>query len=120
MFTQSHPHHHPRLQRRPADRRASRVPQHLHRHNHHHLTIIIISHHHRHSQQGSRETWKRSRAKGLKVGQTMREQTERTTPAMAQGAVAAMTTTHTEVEADRGGGNPGTVETVMEMTRTKG
>ena len=41
-------------------------------------------------------------------------------PATAQGAVAAMTMTHTEVEADRGGGDPGIVETVMEMTSTKG
>ena len=57
---------------------------------------------------------------GLKVGQIMGKQTERTTPTMAQETVAAMTTTHTEVEADRGGGDPGTVETVMERTRTKG
>ena len=96
------------------------MPQHLHRHIPHHPTIIIISHHHRHSQQGPRETRKRNRAKGLKGGQIMGEQTERTTPARAQGAVAAMTTTHTEVEADRGGGDPGIVETVMEMTSTKG
>jgi hypothetical protein len=96
------------------------MPQHLHRHSHHHPIIIIISHHHRHSQQGLRETLKRSRTMGLKVGQIMGKQTERTTPAMAQEAVAAMTTTHTEVEADRGGGNPSTVETVMERTRTKG
>ena len=50
----------------------------------------------------------------------MREQTEGTTPVMAQGTVAVMTTTHTEAEADRGGGNPGTGVTVMEKTRTKG
>ena len=120
MFTQSHPHHHPRLQRRPADRETSRVPQHLHRRGHHHLTVIIISHLHRHRQQSSRKTWKRSRAKGLKAGQIMKEQTEETTLVMAQGTVAVMTMTHTEAEVDRGGGNPGTVVTVMEMTRTKG
>ena len=96
MLTQSHPHHRPRLQRHPADRRASRMPQHLHRHSHHHPAIIIISHHHRHSQQDPKETWRGNRAKGLKAGQIMGEQTERTTPAMAQGAVAAMTMTHTD------------------------
>ena len=96
------------------------MPQHLHRRSHHHLTIIITSHPHRHRQQGSRKTWRKSRAKGLKAGQIMREQTEETTPVMAQETVAVMMMTHTEAEADRGGGNPGTAETVMEMTRTKG
>jgi hypothetical protein len=94
------------------------VPQHLHRRSHHHLTII--SHPHRHRQLGSRKTWKRSRAKGLKAGQIMREQTEETTPVIVQETVAVMTTTHAETEADRGGGNPGTVVTVMEMMRTRG